>query len=257
MHPIANELTVKWGTSRGRDTYGYTTCNLYENGRRIAGCNGGGYDMRGTVFGHWLAMRYRDRLLELRPEDMPARSHWQPDDLAMICYECDGPMERYDDIEIPGRHRARLAKWDDERPKCPGCGETMTREQGAGSRVEDGRYLYGLTFHDPDYDPGNAIIGQDCIDATFGNGEFAGKTVREAEKAGASFGLERIRAVYKASSKHPTSRHTVPSIDGACGFSSVTDIAKAIGLDVELISMGSRRSPDLIRVRDTRARAAA
>jgi hypothetical protein len=50
-----------------------------------------------------------------------------------------------------------------------------------------------------------------------------------------SFGLERLQAAYSASSKTPTKRHTVPNIDGACGFRCVEDIAKAIGLRLERV----------------------
>lgn len=40
---------LNWGTSRGRDTYGYTTCTGNVDGKRIASCSGGGYDLRGTI----------------------------------------------------------------------------------------------------------------------------------------------------------------------------------------------------------------
>jgi len=39
-------LYVKWGTSRGRDTYGYTICVLCENGREALAA-GGHKDDRG------------------------------------------------------------------------------------------------------------------------------------------------------------------------------------------------------------------
>lgn len=77
--------------------------------------------------------------------------------------------------------------------------------------------FYGLSFHDPNYDPGKAQA-------------LSGKTVEEAEKAGETVGLERYQAFYAASSKVPTKRHTVPGIDGACGISSVQKIGEAIGL---------------------------
>jgi hypothetical protein len=44
-------IEERWTVSKGRDTYGYNICTLRENGKKIASCNGGGYDMRGTVFG--------------------------------------------------------------------------------------------------------------------------------------------------------------------------------------------------------------
>lgn len=175
----SHTLYVKWGTSRGRDTYGYTTCALWEHGRRLASCNGGGYDMRGTVFGNWLAAAYRDRLLKLKAKDMP-----------------------------------------------------------------EGK-LCGLTFHDPGYDPSKAIIGEQCDDRTLGKGAN-GKTVEQAEKDGESLGLERYQAFYRASSKVPTKRHTVPLIGGACGFESVRKIAEAIGLSVRVLNAGKKL--DIIEV---------
>jgi hypothetical protein len=62
---MEHELRITYGTSRGRDTYGYTLVNLYERGEKKASCNGGGYDMRGTVFADWLQATYQDRLVAL------------------------------------------------------------------------------------------------------------------------------------------------------------------------------------------------
>lgn len=59
---LGTVLTVKWGVSRGRDTYGYTLCSLYADGTKVAACNGGGYDMRGTVIGNWIARAFREEL---------------------------------------------------------------------------------------------------------------------------------------------------------------------------------------------------
>jgi hypothetical protein len=76
--------------------------------------------------------------------------------------------------------------------------------------------FYGLTFHDPNFNPGKAVLP-------------SGKTVEEAEKSGESLGLDRYQQFYRASSKTPTERHAVPRIDGACGMSCVQDIGKACG----------------------------
>lgn len=59
-------LHVTFGTSRGRDTYGYTVVTLREFGKVKARCNGGGYDMRGTVFADWLQAEYQDRLVTIK-----------------------------------------------------------------------------------------------------------------------------------------------------------------------------------------------
>lgn len=101
------------------------------------------------------------------------------------------------------------------------------------SRESKGRMLYGLSFHDPNYDPGKAVVGQDCDNRTLNGSD--GKTVEQAEKDGESLGLERYQAFYKASSKTPTKRHTIPLIDGACGFSCVEKIIAACGLSLEYI----------------------
>jgi hypothetical protein len=58
-------LEIKWGTSRGRETYGYTTCSLYVDGRKVESCNGGGYDMEGTVIGNYIARRFSAELCKL------------------------------------------------------------------------------------------------------------------------------------------------------------------------------------------------
>lgn len=63
--PPVRVLTITWGTSRGSDTYGYTLCTLRENGAVKAKCNGGGYDMRGTALGNWLAAEYQARLMKI------------------------------------------------------------------------------------------------------------------------------------------------------------------------------------------------
>lgn len=51
----ATHLSLSWGTSRGRETYGYTICRLTDDSTgKVYRCMGGGYDMVGTVFGLWL-----------------------------------------------------------------------------------------------------------------------------------------------------------------------------------------------------------
>jgi hypothetical protein len=58
-------LTFKWSTSRGRDTYGYTICSLFVDGKKVSSCNGGGYDMRGTCFGSWLEKQFSEDIKKL------------------------------------------------------------------------------------------------------------------------------------------------------------------------------------------------
>ena len=54
LYPITIE--VRWGTSKSRNTYGYTTCNLYAFDRKLCGCNGGGYDLEGTALGSFIEL---------------------------------------------------------------------------------------------------------------------------------------------------------------------------------------------------------
>jgi hypothetical protein len=57
-----HSLQLTFGTSRGRDTYGYTLVTLRdETGKAYRTC-GGGYDMKGTVFGDWLQANYQTAL---------------------------------------------------------------------------------------------------------------------------------------------------------------------------------------------------
>jgi hypothetical protein len=221
-------LEVKWGTSRGRDSYGYALCTLYADGRKAARCNGGGYDMKGTVMGNWLAAAFADRLLRLKPEHMPHQKHWQSArNPRRVCRSESCVVAAIKaETELP-----RLAP---DVLTCPVCGEETHIDHQDGQTIDDGRHFYGLSFHDPDYNPGKAIVGKDCQDRTFGkDGENAGKTVEQAEQEGMSAGLERYQAFYTASSPHPTKRHRVPLIDGACGLSSVEQIGRAIGVTLE------------------------
>lgn len=91
--------------------------------------------------------------------------------------------------------------------------------------------FYGLTFHNPHYDPGKRII--------------EGQTVEEREKEGKSVGLERYQSFYSASSPFPTKLHNIPSINGACGFSSVEAILKELGYFLDLKSLSVHYSTNL------------
>lgn len=221
---IGETLTIRWGTSRGRDTYGYTTCSLRnQRGERVAACNGGGYDMRGTVVGNWIAYTFPNELRALRSEDMPAQSHWEPE-LARVCAGKCRDEAIANDKELP--------KLPEDAWKCLICdGETWPSRDG--KRIDDGRSFYGLRFYDPNYDPGKAVVGVDCSNRSMGGED--GKTVEQLETEGKSFGLERLQATYSQTSPHATKTHTHPTIDGACGLSSVTAILNAIGLTLRQV----------------------
>lgn len=59
------ELLLKYGTSKGRDTYGYTIVSLYVDGKKVAQTCGGGYDMKGTVLGKYATEQYKEQLKAL------------------------------------------------------------------------------------------------------------------------------------------------------------------------------------------------
>ena len=79
--------------------------------------------------------------------------------------------------------------------------------------------FYGLTFHNPNWQPSKEII--------------------KKEEEGKSFGLERYQDFYKQSSDLPTEKHTIPVIDGACGVNSVEKILKAVGYQNSCIDYDS------------------
>lgn len=160
-------LLFKWTVSKGKDTYGYNICSLWVNNKKLTSCNGGGYDMKGTVLGNWIAHRFKDEIVKL---------------------------------EIPWSVRN-------------------------GKEIQE---YYGLSFHNPNYDPGKAIID--------------GQTVAEREKTGKSIGLERYQAFHKASSKIPTEKHTVPILNGACGMSSMEHVLEALGYELRYIEENGNQS---------------
>jgi hypothetical protein len=62
-------LTIKWTTSRGRETQGYNICTVWD-GDKAYRCSGGGYDMLGTSFAYWLQANYMPRIIErLKPHE--------------------------------------------------------------------------------------------------------------------------------------------------------------------------------------------
>lgn len=229
---IGETLTIRWGTSRGADSYGYTTCSLRNHrGERVAACNGGGYDMRGTVIGNWIAATFPKELRALRSEDMPAQSHWEPERARF----CAGVCAALRAITL--EPKPEQVKLPDDCFTCPTCGGE-THASRDGKRIDDGRYFYGLRFYDPNYD---ALAGKlERADGTFTKPEDVGKTFRQLKAEGKFVDLDLMRSAYKQTSPHATARHTQPTIDGACGESSVRDILKAIGLELRKVVSSSK-----------------
>ena len=68
-------LKIKWSVSRGRDTYGFHICTLYD-GERAYRTKGGGYDMVGTVFGEWLLDHCSDKIEKLDQSQFYGLGHY-------------------------------------------------------------------------------------------------------------------------------------------------------------------------------------
>lgn len=247
------QLEFRWSVSRGRETAGYNICSLYVDGKKVASTCGGGYDMQGTVLGSYIAGAFADRLLKLKESDMPEHTRWEPNHLRI----CDGKCrEKYIETLVAVEESKGfvgepkpLPEYPTDTQLCPKCGSETTWSRG-GTTISEGRYLYGLRFVDPTYDPGKAVIGKDCSDRCLSKESQQGKTVEQAEKDGVSFGLERLQAAYSATSPFPTETHTVPCIDGACGIDSVRKIMEKIGLSLEWVKGRRNRKNDLYILHD-------
>jgi len=119
-------------------------------------------------------------------------------------------------------------------------GLTIPKSRRNGQDVQE---YYGLTFHDPGFDPGKVKVDRAPV---FGKDEDIGKTIDELEEEGKSLGLERYQAFYKGSSSVPDAKHRIPLIDGACGISSVEQIVNAIGF--KLIRLKSTTNLTMYRM---------
>lgn len=70
-------LVLKWTVSRGKDSYGYNICTIWDGNKPYRTC-GGGYDMIGSVFAAWLKEKYIDKLKTLTPYDENySMEYWQ------------------------------------------------------------------------------------------------------------------------------------------------------------------------------------
>jgi len=100
--------------------------------------------------------------------------------------------------------------------------------------------LYGLTYHDPNFNINNEKISKLDVDDTFIKRADIGKTFKQAEKEGLVVDLARYRAWHRASNNTPTKRCNAPVIDGACGMSSVQEIMSKIGLFMQYVPTKSK-----------------
>jgi len=176
---IGKILEFHWTVQSRGDRYPVCTMRtpIYNGIQKLAACNGGGYDMRGTCLGTWLCKEFADEIRKIKLDKYPDRN--------------------------------------------------------------DGRQFYGLSFRDPNYDPGKAIVEKP--DGVFTKEGDVPATVEQLEKEGKSLGLDRYQAVHRASSPVPTKNHTVPYIDGACGEDCVRRIMNAMGFDIKYIPTTHKR----------------
>lgn len=67
---MIKNLSLKWSTSRGRDTYGWNIVTLTDQatGKKYR-TMGGNYDMQGTVFSNWMDDNYRERYKSLEARE--------------------------------------------------------------------------------------------------------------------------------------------------------------------------------------------
>lgn len=224
-------LKFIWTVSSAEATAGYNICTLYANDKRVARCTGGGYDMEGTCLGSYIERAFSDRLLTLKEADMPKNYHWSP-------YRKPG---RHCDNFVECEGKISPGKFDRcESAPCPNCGGATSADFQSGKTVYDGQYFYGLRFVDPKYDAWTAKLAQ--ADGTFTDETDIGKTLGELQMAGKIVDLDFIRAHYAQTSPYATDRHTVPSINGGCGKSSVEKIAQAIGLKLSSMQSRSQRN---------------
>ena len=96
-------IKFKWTVSKARDSYGYNICTLIVDGEKVSRCNGGGYDMKGTCFGNWVAYQFKDELLKFKKQFHGLTFHnpnYKVDD-EIILKEQKGEsfgLERYQDF---------------------------------------------------------------------------------------------------------------------------------------------------------------
>ena len=92
---MSTYLGIRWSISRGRETYGYNIVTLTDEttGKRFRAM-GGGYDMVGTVFGHWLAATYPTELAAIADRQGPSTEHrgQVADRYGMYRWEPAGPV---------------------------------------------------------------------------------------------------------------------------------------------------------------------
>lgn len=203
--------------------------------------------MRGAVIGNWIAATFRKELCALTPDMMPADSHWENERARVCAGDCKDKWKaahRAAILDHPEGGLPQQVKLKEDCFECPTC-KGPTHASRDGKRVDDGHCFYGLRFYDPNYDALNAVLER--ADDTFTKPEDVGKTFRQLQQEGKLVDLDILHGWYKATSRHATERHTAPTIDGACGESSVLNILNAIGLCLEKVHSSSKLDVYVIR----------
>ena len=102
-------LTLTWGISKGRDTYGYNILTLRDEHGNKYRTMGGGYDMTGTVLGDWLEANYQDRLYRLRRRAGTTWTKRNTRNTSRAANSFDGMTfdRRYDEVHLDGGYGER------------------------------------------------------------------------------------------------------------------------------------------------------
>lgn len=81
-------LSLRYGVSKGNETYGYTTVSLRDEklDKRVGYCLGGGYDMKGTVFAEWMKAEFKELIPALDPYEFYGVTHIKQEDGSVKSY---------------------------------------------------------------------------------------------------------------------------------------------------------------------------
>lgn len=98
-------LHFKWTISRGQNTYGYNICSLLVDGVKVSKCNGGGYDMQGTVLGEWIQNNYQDQLKKRFATELSNITEKDYSDHSGYCYKS---IDNFYGAKISGKQGGEL-----------------------------------------------------------------------------------------------------------------------------------------------------
>jgi len=130
--PGGNRLFAefKWSVSRAARTYGYNICSLWVDGKKMASCNGGGYDMEGTALASWLEQAWRHQLVEKIKHEHIALSFHDPNfDPGKVVVDGETIDEREKSLKTVGLERYQAKHF--ATTKLPDMAHTIPEIDGA------------------------------------------------------------------------------------------------------------------------------